>query len=213
MNIGIYEEIRQQNILFLEKQGFPVNENLPLLDIQECCKIEKEIAERINILHIFYAIYLEGGESRKFFYKLIKKEGWSPFLSKSEKNMLSGLTLKEQQLVNFSWFKESIFMLLWCANKKLINSEKTEEIDIADIYSLIPPEKEHQKFIESLKLRETYEMLLELDLYYNLHWLAKHYEDLGSTKKLNLSVIVERRKALEWILNKNADWDDVNLDT
>ena len=213
MNLSINEKLRQENIAFLQKEGFPYNKNLPLLDIEECCKTEKEIADRINILHIFYAIYLEGKKSKKFFYNLIKDEGWASHLSKSEKSLLNGLFLKEKDVIQFSWLKENIFILLWSANNNIQNINKTDEIDIAEIYQEIPPEMGYSNFIKSLELRPLHEILKELDLYYNLHWIAKHSEELNLNKELNLSVIIERRKALEWVLDKTVDWDDIVLDT
>jgi len=51
-----------------------------------------------------------------------------------------------------------------------------------------------------------------LDLYYRAHWYAREGSLKGfSTGVFNLDIIVERRKALEWISDsKIEDWDDVD---
>lgn len=32
-------------------------------------------------------------------------------------------------------------------------------------------------------------------------------------RRYELDIVMERRKALEWLLNDNGDWDDVDLST
>ncbi|MFV0531116.1 MAG: hypothetical protein ACK5MD_06720 [Flavobacteriales bacterium] len=52
--------------------GIEGNTNLPLLD-KTHIRNAKNVLERINILHIFYAISLEGEKSIPFFEKEIDK--------------------------------------------------------------------------------------------------------------------------------------------
>ena len=58
-------EIRSANINYLRQQGFPVdNISLPLIDRSEHLRNKSEIGNRINVLLILYAIYLEGKSHR-----------------------------------------------------------------------------------------------------------------------------------------------------
>jgi hypothetical protein len=52
------------------------------------------------------------------------------------------------------------------------------------------------------------------DLAYYLHWAIRQAELSGKQPPGNLKsyVVVERRRALEWLLSKE-DWDEVPLDT
>jgi hypothetical protein len=54
-----------------------------------------------------------------------------------------------------------------------------------------------------------------LDLYYRAHWYARDGLLNGyATEPFNLDVIMERRRALEWISDRNlADWEDAPEDT
>lgn len=54
-----------------------------------------------------------------------------------------------------------------------------------------------------------------LDLYYNYHWACVDNRINPETKcgELNEEVVMERRKALEWLICKDKDWDSISLDT
>jgi hypothetical protein len=53
-----------------------------------------------------------------------------------------------------------------------------------------------------------------LDLYYRAHWfIVDGYVNGYETGDFDGGVIVERRKALEWVLDDTLDWDDIPLDT
>jgi len=50
------------------------------------------------------------------------------------------------------------------------------------------------------------------DLYYRLHWWVQTFQKENKpTGDIELGVIVERRRALEWILNRNSEWDEIDL--
>lgn len=221
------QKIRSENLKVLEDQGLVVNPNLPLLEVTDSVRSIEEIGMRINLLHIFYTISLEGVESLKFFADLIKKEGWEKYLSQNEKKFLLAKNIGKQELIDFSWCKESAFALLWssCSRVKADKIQILNEVDISDYYSFIPPELELTKFLQLLKIRDIALLYKALDLYYNLHWIAKRNKKAGpsllsmlslsSRKKtgLNESLIRERRRALEWVIYSNLDWDNVTLDT
>jgi hypothetical protein len=225
MNPDILEKIRLKNLDVLRAAGYEVNPNLPLLDLPERLRSIEEIAQRINILHIFYTIQLEGRESLNFFSDLIRKKDWGKYLSSQEKKLLQNKNLSKQDLVKISWYKESIYALLWSC-KQVYDIKEVSEIDISDFYRLMPPELDFEKFLKALKLRDISAICDVLDYYYNLHWIAKHQvikessswlSRLNLRKKENLllneSLIRGRRKALEWVLYGDQDWDIVNLDT
>jgi len=53
-----------------------------------------------------------------------------------------------------------------------------------------------------------------LDYFYRAHWVARN-SNLNGIKddKVNMSIIMERRKAHEWVCDSSVDWDDISLDT
>jgi hypothetical protein len=71
------------------------------------------------------------------------------------------------------------------------------------------------KFLREFRLRPVPELYSMLDLYYRAHWYAVdghlHGYDTGD---FNLDIIMERRKALEWISDPTVeDWDDTEQST
>ena len=73
----------------------------------------------------------------------------------------------------------------------------------------------YEDFKNKCNLRSVNEILDMLDLYYRYHWacVEKRIKPETSIGNLNPSVVVERRRGLEWIISKTQDWYDISLDT
>lgn len=73
----------------------------------------------------------------------------------------------------------------------------------------------YEDFKSKCKLREVNEILDMLDLYYRYHWacVEKRIKPETSIGNLNSSVVIERRRGLEWIIREIQDWYDISLDT
>jgi Domain of unknown function (DUF4272) len=70
-------------------------------------------------------------------------------------------------------------------------------------------------FRDSFELRPAVELCSMLDLYYRAHWYARDGQLRAyATGAFNLDVILERRKALEWLNdNETEDWDATEAST
>jgi hypothetical protein len=72
----------------------------------------------------------------------------------------------------------------------------------------------NSKFKRKMKIRTEDELYKKLDLYYRAHWYTEDGRiNNYPTGEINGDIIMERRKALEWIYNNGFDWDDVELGT
>ncbi|MEQ8337647.1 MAG: hypothetical protein RIA62_09885 [Cyclobacteriaceae bacterium] len=60
------EKIRNDNIAFLASQGNGIDLDLPFIESDTKLRSCEEIGNRINVLHLLYAIYLEGEKSIGF---------------------------------------------------------------------------------------------------------------------------------------------------
>jgi hypothetical protein len=70
-------------------------------------------------------------------------------------------------------------------------------------------------FRRRARLREADEIGAELDLAYCLHWAVREASLAGNAPPPGMVpsyVVVERRRALEWLAGKD-DWDATSLDT
>ena len=65
-----------------------------------------------------------------------------------------------------------------------------------------------------MQLRSREELFRMLDLYFRLHWWTRNSQLTGKdTGAVRLDIIMERRKALEWVMDPACDWDNVDMST
>ncbi len=207
-----------RNLTFnrLIKEGVPLNRALPEIAIKKA-RISKDVGLRLNILGIFHAIS-DDSKSIKFFYKLIEEQGMHDYLTNTERLILQSEKLTKQQSIDLSWNQESMYALSWCLGIVSKMSTPTAESDLNSIFKYLPPELDLLIFLDKCNLIDNKAILKELDYYYNLHWAVRHPETWGilkfnELKRYKISIIRERRKALEWVLNESLIWDDIALDT
>ena len=84
-----------------------------------------------------------------------------------------------------------------------------------NLFQFIKPFHKFEDFKAPCKLRQPSEILDMVDLYYNYHWACVDHRinPITNCGELNEEVVMERRKALEWIISKEKDWSDISLDT
>ena len=71
-----------------------------------------------------------------------------------------------------------------------------------------------REFARRARLRPYAELYAMRDLYFRAHWYARDGDLKGeATGAFELGTIMERRKALEWLLDETTDWDDVEMGT
>lgn len=213
-----FENIRRHSQQKAIELHIDTEKNLPFIDDVKIRK-DKDVLNRINILHIFYTISLEGEDSISFFKEIIDQNQWGKYLTEREKKVLHRVKLTQKEQIDFSWYKESIFILLWSIGLVEENMPYTQidEIDISDYYDIIPPEKPYGLFLNN-KLKDVAEILKMTDFYYYIHSALRGrkkniFRKIFFDEKYNVSVVIERRKALEWLIDYNIEWDDVSLDT
>ena len=68
-------------------------------------------------------------------------------------------------------------------------------------------------FIASAALRPFEEIYRQADLHYRLHWAARNARLTGAEFPVTEGFIRERRKALDWVIGVEPDWDEIPSDT
>ncbi|TAF65391.1 MAG: DUF4272 domain-containing protein [Cytophagales bacterium] len=208
------QKIRQNTLSQLKKLGLSKHIPLPMLEDNLQIRPKIDVANRINILHLCYALYLRGKESHSFFYQIIQQLQLIPYLTHQEVLCFQKGMITDQNLIDFSWCKESIKMFLGMASIVHENLyEDFTECDFANYYAFIPPEKPQDAFINSIILKVTEQISRYLDFYYCFHWHLKHDTTDKGILPIQRSVIIERRKALEWLTHPDVDWNSICLDT
>lgn len=146
----------------------------------------------------------------------IQRHGVDWALSPTEKEILRQTqdSLAEQDRINLHWYLESLWALMWAGS--LVHALPFDEHVPDSMVTLVPnlQKNEDGSRFGAFTMRSHDEIFRTLDLYFRLHWYARNGALTGTpTPPVNLSVVVERRKALEWLLDLEHDWDHVNLDT
>lgn len=208
--------LKPVTLLRLKEQGIPVNAALPEV-VSTHIRPVKEIAMRAVILGVFIAI-ANDPKSVDYFNGLLSEMKMTEALSEHEKEILKKGRLTAQQEVDLSWSQESLYAISWCLGIFPRMNAATGEADLKQMFPGLPPEVELEQFLATAKLIDKQQIIEELEYYYGLHWAVRHPENWSwlyrfKSKKYNMSVIRERRRALEWINDGRLSWDDISLNT
>jgi len=204
-------KIRRETKRWIIENGLPYFDALPYLDEFKCIRLSTQITARCNILNLFLAV-ADDNNAISFVRQVVEKNDLKNHLSLREKNVLKNDSTTAQEKIDFSWYQESLLTFLWALNIFESLDDFTSEADFSQVDDKIPPRVSFDDFNAKADLRQDSQIIEYLDKYYYLHWLSKR-ETSGLDKLLNTSIIRERRKSLEWILNCESDWDDIVLDT
>ena len=203
--------MKSKSEAIIEGLGLKPNKNLPDIDRFDESKLREgsEIARRILVLGYLYAISFD--VKRKVIKSDLKKHGLYSYLSKDEQKLLSKFFLTKQDKINIDWVPESVEILGWAIGlwKDVPILKQCDEDRQADI---IPIRKNPDDFIQTAKLISAVEIYSQADLIYRIHWIAKR-DAIGELGIHSNDIYLERHKAINWIINNEINWDDVQTDT
>ena len=208
------EKIKNKNTKELLSSGIEVIEHLPYLDNPEF-RESKEIARRTMVLTALFQLHLEA--PREVIKKWLKENGLLMNLNAEELEYLETeySDLPKQTQTDIYWFVEAIWTFAWIGG---LHNNLTLNTGVEDsLASLIPnitKNETAEKFITEFKLRNQVDIFKTLDKFYRAHWFARNYNLTGKkSDKVDLDIIMERRKALEYTVYKEFDWNEISLDT
>ena len=123
--------------------------------------------------------------------------------------------LPEQTQTDIYWFVEAIWTFAWIGG---LHNNLTLNTGVEDSLTTLIPNiarnEPAEKFISNFRLRKKIEIFEMLDKIYRAHWFARNNELKGEkSEKVDLDIIMERRKALEYTCYKEFEWDEISLDT
>lgn len=204
------KQIRYRSVEAAKDLGVDVLATLPLFDEEISMRSADEIASRVLAMHAVAAAAY-GFDTRKAI-SWLSNEALTDFLTGRERSFLfQGIGQPNQ----FQTQVEGMWALAWALG---MVSELTfaKECDTGFV-TLLPNLKQSQTtavFCSKMRPRPTETIVSACDLAYCLHWAIRQSE-LERKKpagKVPPFVVVERRRALEWILSDKG-WDEISLDT
>ncbi|MEC8325044.1 MAG: DUF4272 domain-containing protein [Pseudomonadota bacterium] len=207
------EKVRQHTVQRLRELEVPLHPHLPFID-GRLKRTPVEIAERIVGLYAMLGIGRDADPD--LLWNWMEENGFLSFLSDAEMEIMQKEKFTEANINICSWKQESLFVLGWFVNIESDMGLPSEESDLDELFTMIPPEVEFQTMIDSFRLKSEESLLETLDFYYCLHAAIKHPELWESEKQMRnvkFAAVEERRRALEWLVSADNNWDNITLDT
>jgi hypothetical protein len=203
--------IRNNSIRLLGSLGVEtLPTTLPLLETESRCRSADEIVSRLLAMHAVAAVAY--GFNRAKANDWIVNEQVAQFLTSNEKLFLSNPDVSPNE---FRLQIEGMWVLAWAIGT-ITQLDFEKECDRSFVTSLpnLKIAQNGKTLRENANLRPLAELVAACDLAYCLHWVIR---DAALTNKhipskLKPYVVIERRRALEWLLSKEA-WDEISLDT
>jgi Domain of unknown function (DUF4272) len=202
--------IRRQSLAIAAKLGCEASKSLPLLDEQKPLRSKDEIVDRLLAM-LCVAATAYGFDHAKA-NDWLKRQATTDQLTGTERSYLATGVGNKQQFMRQI---EGMWALAWAIGLVL-------DLDFASrcsqaFVTMLPNLKADNSAVEFRSkafVRPAIEIIAALDLAYCLHWAVRDAE-LSATPmlgKVDPWIIVERRRALEWLVSENS-WDDVQMDT
>ncbi len=216
------QQRKQESILKLQAQAIPYIDWLPHIESSEEAVVRsaESIAKRAIacLLVIQVACDLEHDqfdqETEDFILDLLDKFEVAAELTVKEKNILNR-SAAPQDIVNMIWKYEAYWVLLWALGivEELKYPDEIADCDFA--IQAVSGCQSLQAFMQQVKLRSIEEILDEADLIYRYDWACvdARLKQQNAPAHLNASVVLERHGALNWLIQKDADWDNPDVST
>jgi len=194
--------------------GGRVNPWLPPLDVGRPRPVD-EVVGRALVMNALVNVYFNA--PTPVIRQWIEANGVERQLTPRERVLLASTNaeLGEQEKLDLFWSMEALWALLWAGS--LADDLAWDRRLPNHMASLLPNLKLNEDgstLGRRMRLRPHAELLAMLDLYYRLHWYAEDGRLNGyPTPGVDWSVVMERRRALEWVLDPETGWDEVDLST
>ncbi len=213
MDKKLREEIKSKNIELVKTNGYRFLEWLPILESPKMRNLE-EIKGRMSVMNALIEISFNA--PIYIISDWIDEHNLRKHLSPWEKEILSKQNedLSDLESNSLRWYLEGLWALMWAV--KMIDELDEKSWCGDNMASMLPilQQNENNKKIENIEsLRSEEEIYKMLDYYYRVHWHFVDERIKDRSEPASEGIVYERRKALEWIMNKEWGWDDVELHT
>ena len=151
-------------------------------------------------------------ESIEFFLPILEEMGLKEHLNSKESRIVDG-TYDMQDAIDMDWAYEAYWSLCWCLGLVDDIRDAGEVCDCEAAIDFVRGCKTVDEFADKCTLRSKSDILDMLDLYYRYNWAVNESRVRPDTPigDLNPSIVIERRRGLEWIVSDEADWYDPDM--
>jgi len=209
------ERRKKRSEELLKILGIPIDPSLPPIESEEetTPPSAKDMAKRA-VGFCAVALRGEGLKQQEVISLLNGKDVWASATPEEKKFLLKKKPAR-QEMINFKWRYESLWVLLWALGHEEDLGAPTSICDVQRAVRMvldIPSED----FIQRAKSRPISKILDEADLIYRYDWAVVDARIKGKEApgNLNPGVVYERHYALNWLIGyMDQEWDEVTTDT
>ncbi|CAH2713049.1 hypothetical protein BACCIP111895_00182 [Neobacillus rhizosphaerae] len=147
----------------------------------------------------------------------IEEQGLFQNVTEFEKDILekSEIEVTPTEIMRLKWYVESLWALVWVLG--INNNFRINEPVGDNLIQMVPDVRKKQDFstlVARTFMRSEKKIYEQVDLFYRLHWYLVDARLNGKKhNKLDEGTIMERRKALEWVVTPGEEWDEIDLST
>jgi hypothetical protein len=205
-------QIKDKSEETIKKFGVNINSNLPIIDYQGV-RSSDEIIKRVTIMAGM--VYIAHQAPTSVIKGWIKEQGLYQYVTDFEKGVLEKNEKKvtSKEILKIKWYVESMWALVWVLG---INNNFEAYKPVGDnLIQMVPDVKKKQDFTtlqSNILIRNEKVIYEQVDLYYRLHWYCVDTRLKGlEQSKSDEGTIMERRKALDWVVTPDTKWDEIDL--
>ena len=216
---------RDQSWQVLREKSIYVPINYPFLESGRHTQIRtpQEIAERAAAL-LMVSLYSEcmlsenqtRDQASDFIQELMDEMGKNVF-SPNEKKYLKSRSPRKSRQIEFSWQYECLAVMEWALGLTPELPFPNKTCDVSKAVELLKDCHSIEDIVKISNPRSKKELLDACDLIFCLDWACTdaRIHKLPMPAGMDGSVVMERHKALNWLINADnaADWDDVKTNT
>ena len=206
---------KARSIARLRTEKVPTIEHLPWIECDpNTLQPVDEVARRTMVISLL-AVYAEpGGMPKETLDKYLDIRGVREDLTSSERAFLAKHQPSENDRGPFTWQYECANVLLWALGYVESLGSPTKYCTARDVSAIVAPRSVHD-LVQSAHFRTAEEIFDETDLHFRYHWAARNaaLRHQQARAGLILGVCYYRHYALNWLTDKDADWDNVDTGT
>lgn len=205
------ELVKRESIKTISSLDLPAIDHLPTLETEDELSPQNapDVARRCIV--ITHVIGIGFGGDRKKIRDAITGFGLMDYTSAHEKDLISRDEHTEQEKIDAQWLVECMQSFAWCLGLDTLDPLQYCADDLSSKFPA--PFTDPSNFIQTATLRPFAEIYRQADLHYRLHWAARNARVSGGEFPVREGLLRERRRALDWVIGVEADWDEVPLDT
>ena len=216
------QQRKQDSIQILQQQGIPYFDGLPMIESLE--EVEARSAERIakRAIACLWVIQVAcdldsqkyDDETQQYVFDILDQMQVIDELTEKEKAILNR-NVSQQDVINMIWKYEAYWVLLWALGIVDELNYPTDIVDCEFAIQAVTSVESFDEFMKKVQLRNMEEILDQADLIYRYDWACvdARLKQQTAPAGLNPSVVLERHGALNWLIQRDSDWDHPDVNT